>query len=40
MKLIVEVEDDYAPEDGDILDAVTEALSDALIPAYVYIEED
>lgn len=40
MKLIIEVEEGYIPEDGDIIDAITKALSDALIPAYVYTEDN
>jgi len=34
-KFIVEVLDEYTPEDGEVLDAVTDALSLLDIPAYV-----
>lgn len=38
MKLIIEIPDDYEPEDGDAFDAVVAALEHFEIPASVYEE--
>lgn len=34
-KFIVEIPDDYEPEDGDAMDAITSALNHFYIPAYI-----
>lgn len=40
MILTVEINDEEYCKDHDVLDEVTEALNDAMIPAYIYIEQD
>lgn len=40
IRFIVEVGDDFVPEDGDVIDALCDALTDAGIPASIIISDD